>query len=333
MKYRLLWTGAIAGVLLNAVVAARENLYATGDGGHIILLAALALSGASLVAVAGVWLVERSTGAPRRSVFLLRTGSLSVIAVATIASVVAASLSQDSSARGATPAPAAVTQLASNAASPSASAEAVHVHTDTAAASGTVSPLGEDSAHTHGAEVPVTEEQLAAANAFVAQVKATVAPYEDIRAGMRAGYVQLTQDLPGIAAHFVNVQYLTDGIIMDPTKPEFLLYTKRLDGNWRLVGVMFYDEKAGDTPPSFFGPLDVWHLHEDLCFTGPSVRVVATAADCKGGNFVAKTAWQLHVWTAPGSLGVFSHDFAPINPGSFPGATRPAAQDLAAVPG
>ncbi|MEO9255356.1 MAG: hypothetical protein ABI305_07455, partial [Tepidiformaceae bacterium] len=209
-------------------------------------------------------------------------------------------------------------------------AEAAHVHTDAAPASDAAAPLGESSAHTHGTEVPITEAQLTAANSFITQVKATVAPFEDIRAGMAAGYVQLTQDLPGIAAHFVNVKYLTDGIIMDPTKPEFLLYTKRLDGNWRLVGTMFYDEKAGDTAPSFFGPLDVWHLHEDLCFTGPSVRVVATAADCKGGNFVAKTAWQLHVWTAPGSAGVFSHDFAPINPGAFPGATQTAAQDLAA---
>jgi hypothetical protein len=336
MKYRLLWAAAIAGLLLNAVVAAREGLYSTGGAGQALLVAALALTGASLIAVAAAWLFERSSTSARRPIFLLRAGSLSIIAIATVASVLAASFSQDSSAQEPASTAAAATQLVANPAAQQATAEAAHVHTDAAATTttttGAEAPLGEGSAHMHGAEVPVTEEQLAAANKFVADVKATVAPYEDIRAGMKAGYVQLTQDLPGIAAHFVNVQYLTDGIIMDPTKPEFLLYTKRLDGNWRLVGTMFYDEKAGDTPPSFFGPLDAWHLHEDLCFTGPSVRIVTSAADCKGGNFVAKTAWQLHVWTAPGSVGVFSHDFAPISPGAFPGATKPAIQDLAAVP-
>lgn len=330
MKYRFLWTAAILGLLLNAVVAAHEGLYSTGDGEQTLLIIALAVTAAGLIGVAALWLFDGSTGSPRRSVFLLRAGSLSVIAVATLASVIAASLSQDSSARGARPNPVpAVTQLAANPALSQPTAEAAHVHpAETATADSAAAPLGEGSAHTHGVEVAVTDAQLAAATKFVADVKATVAPYEDIRAGMKAGYVELTQDLPGIAAHFVNVKYLTDGIVMDPTKPEFLLYTKRLDGNWRLVGTMFYDEKAGDAAPSFFGPLDAWHLHDNLCFTGPSVRVVAAAADCKGGNFVAKTAWQLHVWTAPGSVGVFSHDFAPINPGPFPGASKPAAQDL-----
>jgi hypothetical protein len=119
---------------------------------------------------------------------------------------------------------------------------------------------------------------------------------------------------------------------MDPTKPEFLLYTKRLDGNWRLVGTMFYQENSTDTPPSYFGPLDAWHLHENLCFVGPAVRQAASAEDCKGGLFVKKTAWQLHVWTTASPGGVFSHDLASISPGAFPGAARPATQEFARVP-
>jgi hypothetical protein len=93
------------------------------------------------------------------------------------------------------------------------------------------------------------------------------------------------------------------------------------------VGVMFSSEVATEEPPSFFGALDVWHRHEDLCFTLGAVSTKPSAADCPG-LFVKVTAWNLHVWTMPGGSGIFAHDFEPISPGAFPGATRPAAQEL-----
>jgi hypothetical protein len=187
--------------------------------------------------------------------------------------------------------------------------------------------MSDGNAEVHSAEVDVTADQLAAAAAFYAQVKEQTQKYEDIRVAMGAGYLQVTQDLPGIAAHFVNFKYNSDGVLMDPTKPEALLYTKRLDGNWRLVGAMFMSEKVSDDPPSFFGPLDAWHRHENLCFTPNAVSVKPNKESCPG-VFQAKTAWMLHVWTAPGAAGAFAHDFAPISPGAFPGATRPASQDF-----
>ncbi|MGE5595941.1 MAG: hypothetical protein ACM3S1_07900 [Hyphomicrobiales bacterium] len=191
--------------------------------------------------------------------------------------------------------------------------------------------MGEGNAHTHGTEVPVTPEQLKAAAEFYDHVKADTAKYEDIRVALRDGYVQITQDLPGIAAHFVNPKYNKDGDLMNPAQPEVLLYTKRLDGNWRLVGAMFTSETPSETPPSFFGPLDAWHRHENLCFTaGAQVMVKPSQAQCPG-IFQETTAWNLHVWTAPGASGVFAHDFPPIDPGAYPGATRPAATELFAA--
>ena len=187
--------------------------------------------------------------------------------------------------------------------------------------------MDEGNAHTHGTEAPVTAVQLAAASTFVAQVKASTAKYEDIRQAMADGYVQITQDLPAIAAHFVKPAYLADSVMMDPTKPEFLLYTKRLDGNWRLVGTMFYGGPGAEAAPNYFGALDAWHLHENLCFVGSGVRVTTSQEECKGGLFVKKTNWQLHVWTVADADGVFAHDYSKIAPGAFPGATKPAAQD------
>jgi len=92
---------------------------------------------------------------------------------------------------------------------------------------------------------------------------------------------------------------------------------------------MFMAEKMTEEPPSYFGPLDAWHYHSNLCFTaGAGVRTVASQAECRNGAFVARTAWQLHVWTVPGGNGVFAHDYEPISPGAFPGASKPAAAEL-----
>ena len=138
------------------------------------------------------------------------------------------------------------------------------------------------------------------------------------------------KERPVIAAHFYHPVWSRDGQLMNPDRPEVLLFSKRMDGNWRLVGFMFTQETVNETPPSFFGPLDAWHRHENLCFTaGAGVSVKPNKEACVGGVFTAVTAWQMHVWTAPGaSTGAFAHDFPPISPGPFPAASRAAAQDV-----
>jgi hypothetical protein len=147
---------------------------------------------------------------------------------------------------------------------------------------------------------------------------------------MADGYAQITPDLPGIAAHFINGRYNSDREIMNPAEPEILLYPSA----WTARGASWghVQQRGRDRDAALlFGPLDVWHRHENLCFTaGAQVSVKASASECVGGVFVKTTAWNLHVWTAPGAAGVFAHDFAPITPGAFPGASRPAAQDLVA---
>ena len=329
MKYRLVWAAALIGVVAQAALVAAGQQFDLSSASGTALVAALVLTFASLLALAFVWLGENHRIAAWRPVVVVRASALSVLAVLIIGSVVLATRSDDES----TPpgdenrvAQSAPPQTAPGQASqPAAEEEHVHGTGDVA------NPMGVAAAHEHAAEVPVTAEQLTAAGDFVADVKADTAKYADIRAGMAAGYVQITQDLPGIAAHFVNLAYLADGVEMDPARPEFLLYTKRLDGNWRLVGTMFYGKNTPE-PPSYFGPLDAWHKHENLCFQASSVRVAASQADCQGGLFTKETAWQLHVWTEPDGAGVFAHDYAPIDPGAFPPADRPAAKDLVAKP-
>ncbi|MEP6871785.1 MAG: hypothetical protein ABI939_08035 [Anaerolineaceae bacterium] len=350
MKYRLLWGSAIAGVALH-LAGLGSGVYRSGNSGlssppQLLILTGMALTAAGLLGVALLWVYERNLGGAGRAGLILRSIAVPAVAFGAAGAVWLVAQSEDVGGRDFTsgvsiadaslhsdPILVQADTAANGAVNPDSD---THSHTaTTAAAPGTAAKsadsanaMGEGNAHTHGTEAPISAVQLAAASTFVAQVKATTAKYEDIKVAMADGYVQITQDLPGIAAHFVKAAYLADSVMMDPAKPEFLLYTKRLDGNWRLVGTMFYGSPGADPAPNYFGALDAWHLHENLCFVASGVRITASQAECKGGLFVRKTNWQLHVWTVDDADGVFAHDYSKIAPGAFPAATKPAAQDV-----
>ncbi|MEO8539415.1 MAG: hypothetical protein ABI577_06710 [bacterium] len=357
MKYRLLWAGAAAGVAIHftglgwdvyrhshdSTLATRENILSLANPSHLMIVVGMAIVAASLLGMAACWMNDRQFGGGGLVGGTLRSVALPVIAVAAGGSIWLASTAEDSSHSHshADAAAAAHTHAADGSEIPVAVAattggtDATADHTHTAATTSSTSTgsadetMGEGNAHTHGTEVPATADQLVAAGTFANEVKVKTAKYADVRDAMAAGYVQITQDLPGIAAHFIRLDYQHDGHELDADYPEVLLYSKRLDGNWTLIGAMFMAETVSDTPPSYFGPLDVWHRHENLCFTaGSQVRTTANAAECKGGVFVKSTAYQMHVWVTPSAGGVFAHDFAPISPGAFPPATRPAAEDF-----
>ncbi|NJD64622.1 MAG: hypothetical protein FIB00_05160 [Chloroflexi bacterium] len=361
MKYRALWAGAMAGLALHlgglawdvyrhsadSTLAQREDVLSLANPSHLMIVVGMAVVAACLLGVAFAWLQERNVGGSGPAGVMLRGIGLPLIGVVAAGSIWLASQAEDGGhAHG-------DTLVSADHLHPGglpaghdhAHAEETGVILAVMAAAGRLGDvvdgtahshdepepgsMDEGSAHHHGQEVPVTGEQLAAASEFVATLKQHTAQYEDVRAAMADGYAQITPDLPGIAAHFIRGNYQRDGREMDPEHPEVLLYTKRLDGEWRLVGAMFLAEQMTEEPPSYFGPLDSWHYHSNLCFTaGAGVRAVGSRGDCLNGVFVARTAWQLHVWTAPGGNGIFAHDYAPISPGAFPGASKPAAAEL-----
>jgi len=311
----------LAGLALYARNDTREPFDASQPA-DLLIVAGIALAAGSLAALAILWRLRVS--ASSREAAVLRTAAVPAVALIAAGAVwLASGVFGD----GRDVDTIAVAQQQHESA-PEAVQTPVETHADHSATP--VAAAGQGEPHTHTAEVAVTADDLAAASALVAALKAHVAPYEDIAAALSDGYVQITQDLEAIAAHFVRMDYLDDGHELDPERPEFLLYSKRLDGSWRLLGVMFYAEEDSDEPPSYFGALDAWHYHEKLCFTVMGVRVAENAAACAGGQFVEKTRWQLHAWTLDGATGVFAHDYAPITPGAFPAAIRSAAAELRA---
>lgn len=181
-------------------------------------------------------------------------------------------------------------------------------------AQGTTIPAKGDQQQ-HRTEVAITEDQLRALVHELDTARRASEKYRDISVALAEGYIQVTQDLPGLAAHFLNPR-LSARSGFDPAKPQILLYTKQ-HGGWELVGVSYTsagltsDGDFSEQPPEgFSGPLDVWHYHENLCFVaGPRVSV-ADRESClnRGGIHLARTPWMLHVWLwddAP--EGIFAH--------------------------
>lgn len=150
------------------------------------------------------------------------------------------------------------------------------------------------------ADMPLLRDQLAAAQAVALK-------YPTVESANAAGYFNTTSDVPFMGQHFINREYLLDGIF-DPSKPEGLLFSKVDDGPEKLVGVWFLQIPGiGDVtkdvePVGFAGDLDMWHAHVGLCLvgvSGASEGETKEACEAKGGDFTADLRWMMHVWVAP----------------------------------
>ena len=164
-------------------------------------------------------------------------------------------------------------------------------------------------------EVGPLQEQLRAARAFAE----TVDTAEKARA---AGYFNTTNDVPFMGAHFINGQYLSDGVF-DAGKPEGLLFSKLgggPDAEWQLVGVWYLiipggvqGVTASIPPEGFKGTLDLWHEHYGLCTRDGIISENNTQEGCRAdsGRWTGDLRWMMHVWVWPESAdnpeGVFTY--------------------------
>ncbi len=192
-----------------------------------------------------------------------------------------------------------------------------HAHDATAQSQPTLDP----SRHTHGEEINVSWEQIRAADAALSTARAATEKYRDVNVARADGYIQVTQVIPGLGAHFIHPALLAAGTF-DPARPPILLYDSAPGGGFELVGVSWsLPKRPGDDtpPPSPFGPLAAWHYHTDLCFTvrsGSPVVSVNSAAGCRaaGGLYVRETGWMVPAWLfRPSPEGVFSHQNSAVH--------------------
>jgi hypothetical protein len=193
-----------------------------------------------------------------------------------------------------------------------------HSHSATGATTGTAAApddnqgmgghLGPQPWHamTDKAQCDKLEQELALA-------RDTALKYPTVADAKKAGWVQVTPYVPGIAAHFMNFR-LVDGKF-DITQPEMILYDGTNDDS-RVVGLSYYIRHEGSAEPTqgFTGNNDHFHRHDALCVnaTGVVGDSTTTEEECAalGGRKANGTSgWMSHAWVVPGCespWGVFS---------------------------
>jgi hypothetical protein len=135
--------------------------------------------------------------------------------------------------------------------------------------------------------------------------------YSDPSAAMAAGYRSIGDAVTG-DEHFVNWSTVNDGHILDPTRPESLVYENR-DGKQQIAAAMFmlpFGSRFTDAP-DVGGALTQWHVHADLCLTDSTVQktlsgLVAINGVCPAGSSKAGDTPMLHVWVVPNACGPFA---------------------------
>jgi hypothetical protein len=169
--------------------------------------------------------------------------------------------------------------------------------------------------HEHGAFAPPgtilppipqrapTLSEAAAAAALVDQARAALARYSDPAVAAADGY--RVQGLSGVDFHANNPAYEKDGRVLDPARPETLVYAVAPDGHPVLIGALFQMPNIGERGPAIGGPLTVWHAHEQVCVSllPPSLSgLVSPFGSCPIGSFALPlTGEMIHVWIVPGA--------------------------------
>jgi hypothetical protein len=164
-------------------------------------------------------------------------------------------------------------------------------------------------------------------------LKRLATPAEAYAAGYRSIGDALTGD-----EHYVNWAYSNDGHILDPQRPESVVYEYH-NGVQRAVAAM-YQLPFGSTfadVPDVGGSLTQWHVHADLCLTNnPQQRVVSGLTSingaCPAGSAKLGDTPMLHVWIVPNPCGPFAA-LEGVGAGQVPtGQTRQCSTRYASVP-
>jgi hypothetical protein len=169
--------------------------------------------------------------------------------------------------------------------------------------------------------------------ATIVDIKRFETPAEAYAAGYRSIGDGGTGD-----EHYVNWSYSNDGHILDPMRPESVVYEYR-NGVQQAVAAMYslpFNSRFTDAP-DVGGALTQWHVHANLCLTDSGQQRVVAGLTSVGGACPAGTAKlgntpMLHVWVFPNPCGPFAA-LEGIGAGQVPaGQTRQCNTKYASVP-
>jgi hypothetical protein len=184
-------------------------------------------------------------------------------------------------------------------------AAAAHVHADPAAATaGGADPAG-TAAHTHGPNLaPVaaaSDDERAGAEALWRASVAGAERWPDQEAATAAGFrfkgqAEAASGRPVRFLHVPNPAWRADGRVLDPSRPETLVYWNGPGDRLTLVGVM-YTAPRGTHGPAVGGPITRWHTHESCRDPGTGAKLGRPLdGACPQGQVHRRSGEMLHVW-------------------------------------
>jgi hypothetical protein len=185
--------------------------------------------------------------------------------------------------------------------------------------------------------VGVSAAQLQRAEALLTVTIADLKRFKTPKQAFDAGYRSIGDAATG-DEHYTNWSYDNDGHILDPKRPESVVY-EWVNGKQTAVAAM-YSLPIGSSfadVPDVGGALTQWHVHSDLCLTKDKDHrvvsgIVGVNGTCPAGTSKAGNTPMLHVWVIPNPCGPFAA-LEGIGAGQVPpGQTRNCDTSNALVP-
>ena len=190
----------------------------------------------------------------------------------------------------------------------------------TAMSAGTAPAVGHSHEHGHdhagraqagvimrpGGDHHPTAGELKAAGALASGTRKAMARYADLNAALAAGYRIPGAQATGTDVHLENPDYTKDGRVLDPQRPEMLVYSI-MDDRATLLGVVYVMQVAGRAAPEPGGPVTRWHAH-NICVSllPPGLGIVSPYGGCPAFSVNLTSPEMMHVWVVDNPAGPYA---------------------------
>lgn len=154
----------------------------------------------------------------------------------------------------------------------------------------------------------VTLQEQAEAENTIAVTLLRLPQWADAADAEAAGFRSIGDGATGVE-HFINQEFMEDDVVLDPDRPESLVYSTE-DGGRRLVAAMYMTAVGTplDEVPDLGGDLMQWHVHDDLCYNaeGKVAGITNAEGECPAGLVKPEETPMIHVWIEAHPCGPFA---------------------------